>query len=104
VLLSDLDPELRARCGQVGALMRRQEGTPWDARELAAFRAARLDDCTEADFDSQLWTMRPYYHAKIAGEKDYRRRDLLTLLNNWTGELDRARAWARDHNDGIQKP
>ncbi len=104
VLLSDLDPELRDRLVLVGALMRRQERTPWSTRELEAFRAARLDETTEDDFHEQLEPMRAYYHAKISGEKDYRRRDLQTLLNNWTGELDRARAWARDHNDGIQKP
>jgi hypothetical protein len=35
-------------------------------------------------------------------EKDFRRRDLLTLLNNWQGELDRARkfvAWDAERRE-----
>lgn len=103
ILLSEQPEDLRLRLQAVGVLMRRQAGTPWSARELEAFRASRLDDCAAAEFEAQLEPLREYYHAKISGEKDIRRRDLQTLLNNWTGELDRARAWARDHNDGIQK-
>jgi DNA-binding MarR family transcriptional regulator len=98
-----LSPQQVERMQEVGALMRRRAGTRWSAKELAALHEARLDDCSAEDFAEQLETLRAYYHAKIAPEKDYRRRDLLTLLNNWTGELDRARAWVRDHNDGIKK-
>ena len=31
-----------------------------------------------------------YYLEEIAQAEDYRRRDLETLLNNWTKEIDRA--------------
>lgn len=34
-----------------------------------------------------------YYLAPLDRDADYRRRDLITLLNNWHGELDRARIW-----------
>jgi hypothetical protein len=34
-----------------------------------------------------------YYLAPLGRQEDYRRRDLITLLNNWHGELDRARIW-----------
>lgn len=34
-----------------------------------------------------------YYLAPLERKDDYRRRDLLTLLSNWHGELDRARIW-----------
>lgn len=37
--------------------------------------------------------MARYYEADIPADRDYRRRDLPTLLNNWTGELDRARVF-----------
>ena len=85
--------------------MRRREGTRWSKKEIAALRDARLDDCSAEEFTDQLEPLQAYYHAKIAPEKDFRRRDLQTLLNNWTGELDRARAWARDrYFDGIIKP
>jgi len=38
-------------------------------------------------------TLERYYGADIDRPEDYRRRDLLTLLNNWSSELDRARIW-----------
>lgn len=38
-----------------------------------------------------------YYTAQIPTE-DYRRRDLQTLLNNWTSELDRARKFVTSQN------
>lgn len=87
----------------VAALKGRQASTPWTPKEFEAFKACRLDTCSDADFEAQLAPMRIYYGAKISREMDYRRRELLTLLNNWPGEIDKARAWARDHDDGIRK-
>ncbi|MBK1835380.1 hypothetical protein [Roseibacillus ishigakijimensis] len=43
--------------------------------------------------EDDLATLEGYYLAKHESGRDYRRRDLQTLLNNWTGELDRARNW-----------
>ena len=86
-----------------GALMHRRPGTRWSVKELAAFKLTELDRCAAADFEDQLTVMGRYYRAKISREQDIRRRDLLTLLNNWTGELDRARAYARARNDGYTK-
>lgn len=103
VLPSEQSPQVGGRMLLVGALMRRQEGTAWTSREFEAFRAARLDDCDGLAFTDQIETLRPYYHSKIAREKDFRRRDLQTLLNNWPSEIDRARAWNRERNDGITK-
>lgn len=103
VLPSEQPAEIHDRMLRVGALMGRRESTPWSAEEFGAFLASRLDRCAAAEFEDQLGTLRPYYGAKIARENDYRRRDLRTLLNNWPGELDRARAFNRDHNDGIEK-
>lgn len=102
-LPSEHPDELCGRMIAAGALMRRQAGTPWAADELEAFRAQRLDTCAAADFEAQLETMRGYYTAKIPREMDYRRRELKTLLNNWPGELDKARAYNRDNNDGVTK-
>lgn len=42
---------------------------------------------------SEVETLECYYRADIDKERDFRRHDLITLLNNWTGELDRARIW-----------
>lgn len=38
-----------------------------------------------------------YYLADIPRDDDIRRRDLLTLLNNWRSELDRARIWQAEN-------
>jgi hypothetical protein len=96
------DP-LRGRLIVVAALKGRQPTEPWSLDELEAFRAARLHDCSDADLAAQVDTLRPYYHANIPRGIDRRRQDLKALLTNWPGELDRARAHRRDHNDGIQK-
>jgi hypothetical protein len=102
-LPSEHPEDLGGRMIAAGVLMRRQASTPWSADELEAFRAQRLDTCAADDFAAQLETMRGYYTAKIPREMDYRRRELKTLLNNWPGELDKARAHARDNNDGVTK-
>lgn len=100
-LPSEHPEPMRARMIRVGALKGRGEGTLWSAAELAAFRMARLDGCADHDFENQLAPMQAYYRAVIPREMDYRRRELLTLLNHWSGELDKARAHCRDKNDGI---
>ncbi len=94
---------IAARMVMVGALKGRLANTPWSAKEVEAFTAARLDTCAADDFAAQIEVMRGYYSAKIPHETDFRRRELLTLLNNWSGELDKARGYNRDNNDGYTK-
>jgi hypothetical protein len=103
-LPSELPEPFTSRMIEVGALKGRQPTTPWTVKELEAFKEARLHSCSAEDFAGQLAPMKTYYAAKIPREiGDFRRRELLTLLNNWPGELDKARAWARDHDDGYRK-
>ncbi len=71
---------------RLGNLFRRREATAWSEKEETAYRRILL-----AEDDLSL--VERYYSARFPAEKDYRRRDLLTLLNNWTGEVDRSRAW-----------
>ena len=79
-----------AALGQrVGAIMRRGPGSRWSERERAALGA--LFPLAEDD----LVLLERYYGADIPRAEDIRRRDLLTLLDHWPGELDRARAFAR---------
>jgi hypothetical protein len=61
----------------------RRPSTKWSGKELKAW--SLVDQSAES-----LALLESYYCATIA-QDDYRRRDLLTLLNNWTGEMDRAR-------------
>lgn len=71
---------------RVASWYKRRETTPWSPKELKAWRALKI---TLED----VATLEHYYTAEIPKAEDFRRRDLLTLLNNWPGEIDRARAF-----------
>lgn len=92
-----------SRLISIGLLKGRQASTPWAPTEIEAVRAACLDTLSDEDFEAQMRPMRKYYLAAIPREKDFRRTALDTLLNHWSGELDRARAYARDNDDGIKR-
>lgn len=84
------DPQLlRAK-----AIFRMRPGTPLD-RGLA--RAWKLNAATVAvTIESEWQQLEAYYAADIANTRDdYRRRDLATLLNNWSTELTRAADWSQ---------
>lgn len=70
----------------------RRRTTKWSKKEVKA-----LGEIAETDgFPPDIATVKAYYTAKITpgkNEVDIRRRDLLTLLNNWNGEIDRARSF-----------
>lgn len=66
----------------INALYHRRQTTEWSDKELKA-----LDKVIERkDAEVELEEIKEFY---IGGYR-YRRRDILTLLNNWTTELDRA--------------
>lgn len=69
---------------QIGAWFDRKSETLWTVAEAAALMMIRP---TQSEIDG----MGIYYQAQISADDDIRRRDLGTLLNNWSGELDRAR-------------
>lgn len=69
---------------KIGAWFGRKPETLWTLAEADA-----LNEISPTD--KEVDGMATYYDDLIAPEKDYRRRDLKTLLNNWTAELDRAR-------------
>lgn len=76
-----------ARRVELCTLFRRRSETRWTDGELKAFRS-HAAGCLEDDFK----VLCEYYRAQIP-DGDYRRRDLSTLLNNFPGEIDRAKAW-----------
>jgi len=46
-----------------------------------------------------------YYRARLSKEKDFRRRDLITLLNNWHGDVGKCRQRLKELvSDGAQGP
>ena len=82
------DPQLlRAK-----AIFRMRPGTPLDRSQARAWRTAQPAAAGTTEPEWQL--LEAYYCAVIPSRDDIRRRDLATLLNNWSGELTRAAAWA----------
>lgn len=70
---------------RLAALFRRKPETKWSDKEIKAWKA--IGTVSEQDIQS----LERMYAAKLPEGKDYRRRDLSTLLNNFMGEVDRAR-------------
>ncbi len=70
---------------RLGKLFRRKPSTRWSFDELKAFKSIETPD------EEDLRNLERYYFANWPEAKDYRRKDLLTVLNNFAGELDRAR-------------
>lgn len=74
------------------SLFRMRESTPLDSSQDRAWKKNRkaAEATTEED-----WLLLEWYFAQGGEVAQYRRRDLAQLLNNWNGELDRARAAAK---------
>lgn len=90
---------IRQRMEACNGLTNRKAATKWSAKEIAAFKSAGLDRCSADDFAEQLQPLLTYYAAPLpelrifwgtTDAKDFRRRDLLTVLSNWGSEVDRA--------------
>ena len=81
---------------RVGKLFNRNESTLWTIGE-----AESLSQISPTN--KELATLKNYYSAVFPKDKDYRRRKLQTLLNNWNGEVDIARAWAKEQQKGLSK-
>ena len=76
---------------RIATLFNRRLTTPWSVQEIKAFKA-----CGHIT-DTELEIVEKYYSSERAkGETEGRhRRDLGTFLNNFSGELDRARAFSQ---------
>lgn len=74
---------------RIGGWFDRRPDTLWSEKEAKALKDA-------APTDAEIEGMECFYQASIPKSEDYRRHDLLTLLNNWSGELDRARTYLNE--------
>lgn len=84
--------------------------TPWNDGEIKAWKKALpvVQDATEEE-----WLILEWVYEQPPG-KLWRRQDLVTLLNNWPGEITRAKEWKakakqedlppslRDYNKGFE--
>lgn len=80
------------------AIFRRKPETPLTAREARAFTTSRgaIEATSEAD-----WLLLEAFYAAPQSET-YARKDLATLVANWSGEIDRARLWRPKHHPAQQ--
>ena len=72
---------------RVGKLLGRRESTKWSDKEVSALDA--IGEPSEED----MALLENFYNAVIDADQDHRRTALLTLLNNWNGEVDKSRAY-----------
>jgi len=70
---------------RIGKLLNRREDTKWSKKEIALLK--EIGEPNEED----LQLLEKFYFAEIPKDRDYRRTSLQTLLNNWNGEIDKAR-------------
>lgn len=77
---------------RIATLFHRKLTTAWSEKEIRAFRKLVRAKCFETMDDLDL-IERYYFVERRKGDKGIHRRDLSTFLNNFSGELDRARAW-----------
>lgn len=86
--------EGRERMLRVGALFGRKPTTTWSIKEIRAFR-----ETAELCPVEELELIEAYYRS----DAPYLRRDLQTLLNNWSGEVDRATRWDKSGRASERK-
>lgn len=75
-------------------LFSRRHTTPWSDKEIAAYK--KLASQTDEDFELVAELYRSDY--------EFLRHDLLTFLNNFTGEVDKARKWKAGKLNGNSPP
>lgn len=73
-------------------IFRRREDTPLTVSEERAFKKNK--EAIKSTNEPDWLALEAYYSATIHRDDDIRRRDLAQLLNNWNGEIDRAKSYA----------
>lgn len=84
---------------RIGSWFGRRATTNWSIYEVNALQELGAID------DEDLNVIEDYYlNFRVLNGFDPRRRDLTTLLNNWNGELDRARQWKKSKQSSETQP
>lgn len=79
------------------ALFNRRPDTHWDTKEVVKFRQLVKNKAFEKPEDLELIERYTISERKKGLRVGYYRRNLYTLMNNWCGELDKAREWEALH-------
>ena len=88
-----LSPDLEAFRLRVGAIIRRRPGTQWSPKEIKALKEIFDFNTPEEDMVA--------LEARYQSDDKYLRRELMTLLNNWNGEIDKSRSTSCSGNNGT---
>lgn len=99
---SNIVEEAKKTSNQLRAekLLGKRPTTAYDKSEIAAWKIAKpiVENTLEAD-----WLLLEAYYA-APQEETYRRKNYATLLNNWNGEIDRAKSWKQKKvNSNVPK-
>lgn len=82
---------------RIGRWFGRKENTLWNIYEAEALEQVNPDE-------AEIVVMESFYTAEINKDEGfYRRQSLDTLLNNWTGELDKARRFLEIRENGENR-
>ena len=84
IVSRELPPELEAFRLRVGALIKRRPTTQWSTKEIKTLKEVFDFNTPEEDLVA--------LEARYQSDDKYLRRELMTLLNNWNGEIDKARS------------
>jgi hypothetical protein len=88
-----LSPDLEAFRLRVGAMIRRRPTTQWSTKEIKALKEIFDFNTPEEDLVA--------LEARYQSDDKYLRRELMTLLNNWNGEIDKSRSTSPSGNNGT---
>jgi len=83
---------------RLGKIFGRRESTAWSEKERRALRALSPLDPDDLELIERYYRLPEPPRGSL-----YRRKDLLTLLNNWPGEVDRARAHSASASGGSTR-
>lgn len=81
---------------RLAVMMRRRLTTHWSDKELKQYKKLYKAHCFD-DLEDLALLERWYAFERKRGELGRQRRDLITLLNKFQGEVDKARLWAEQH-------
>jgi len=81
---------------RIGSWFGRRETTLWAVEEAEKLSALNPQE-------DEIEVLERYFASEHPEIKPYRRRQVITLLNNWTGDLDKARAMLERYPDDGQE-
>lgn len=89
----DFSPEFNSLRSRINKWFRRREETEWQASELKALKLVVKLNTPESDLK--------LLDARYESKNKYRRKDIITLLNNWNTEIDRCKSGDDDQNQST---